>query len=70
MSREIVASRITSARVFGIGDDSEENDVIIRVTSVDGEKNYLIARDEFQRLAEQFSRDAALLTAKAGGRAN
>lgn len=62
MSEEFTANRIKEARVF-IHRDSRD-DVILRITSSDSdERNYLISRTEFIRLASSLAKDAARLSA-------
>jgi hypothetical protein len=62
----IDALRVTAARVFTIRGD---RDLVLRLTTADGDQNYLFHADDFAAFAKRMAADAALLCAseKEGG---
>ena len=60
---QIDATNLITARVFVV--QSDPNQLLLRMTGADNEdRNFLLTRDAFKRLAKRLSQDAALLTAE------
>ncbi len=61
MKGDILAERLTAARVLIRRDGSD--DVILRMTTGDGDRSYFVSRAEFFRLVRSLGHDAAKLSA-------